>query len=333
MAQNLRYRHCDNYYVFVSFMFMIVFLFSVQTNAAPSRTTIIGFPSNHNIGYHLRRHDDSSIAFVSSSLLSDKSSIMRIKQSRMYHNACFNTKSSLPSQRIITIPTTLLLMNNNKMNDNEMNVDASTMLEDDHDDDSTMNNDEYDEDNDSDDVELIISTVQIKILRKEADKRRNVNRLPQFLLPIHIGEKMNLKHLVHIDNRHNQQSNSNNDKSSSKEKMSIDETIESIGQLLYNNELIEIRGISIHDNRNVNKVVSQLIDALYQYIEKPVVSIETRGYRTVLYSPYTDIENENTNNDSIKKEPKIQLYTSYKQNQWSKRPKQKRDYRGQIIKE
>ena len=84
--------------------------------------------------------------------------------------------------------------NNKKMNSPDTYL-SSTLLEDD---DNEYDNEYDDDDNDIDDDiddELIISTVQIKILRKEADKRRNINRLPQFLLPIHIGEKMNLKHL------------------------------------------------------------------------------------------------------------------------------------------
>ena len=155
---------------------------------------------------------------------------------------------------------------------------------------------EQDDDNDDDDgyelVEFFVSPEQITTLRKEAKKRQSKKKLPNFFL-------------------------------SPEESMEVSlETIESISKLFDTNELIEVRGVSRDKKKHVFDTSYGLAETLENVIEKPVVVVEIKGFAVKLYCPF--------DNDEGGKQ-RIQLRTSYRPGQWTRKLKPVRDNRGQII--
>ena len=77
---------------------------------------------------------------------------------------------------------------------------------------------------------------------------------------------------------------------------------------------MQVRGISLDDKKCIRELAEQLA------FDLQAIVVQVKGHAAVLYAP---AQNE--------KYKKIQLRTDYKANQWSKRPKPKRDNRGQVI--
>ena len=100
-----------------------------------------------------------------------------------------------------------------------------------------------------------------------------------------------------------------------------EETLAAICGLLAKNELVEVRGISRDRKREVFATTEELGMALSEQ-GKFVSLVETKGFAATFYCPGED--------EVVGK--KIVRRTSYKENQWTKKPKPKRDNRGQIIK-
>ena len=138
-----------------------------------------------------------------------------------------------------------------------------------------------------------VSPNQIKELRKEVAKRRARRKLTQFKLP---------------------QEESHGE--------FTEETLAAICGLLAKNELVEVRGISRDRKREVFATTEELGMALSEQ-GKFVSLIETKGFAATFFCPGEDDE-------VVGK--KIVRRTSYKENQWTKKPKPKCDNRGQIIK-
>ena len=138
-----------------------------------------------------------------------------------------------------------------------------------------------------------VSPNQIKELRKEVAKRRARRKLTQFKLP---------------------QEESHGE--------FTEETLAAICGLLAKNELVEVRGMSRDRKREVFATTEELGMALSEQ-GKFVSLIETKGFAATFFCPGEDDE-------VVGK--KIVRRTSYKENQWTKKPKPKRDNRGQIIK-
>jgi hypothetical protein len=149
--------------------------------------------------------------------------------------------------------------------------------------------------------EIIISTQQIRILRKEADKRRVEKKLATFFTP-----------------------KEETDGSSFSES-----TLTEINNLFQSNELVEVRGLSKENKKLVNLVVDVLSMELERHqqsatasegpveaIARMVVPIQTKGFATVFYCPLTD---------------GIKLRSNYRPNAWTRKLKAIRDTRGQII--
>ena len=99
------------------------------------------------------------------------------------------------------------------------------------------------------------------------------------------------------------------------------DTINAISALFDNNELIEVRGVSRDKKKQVFDTAYALAATLENEVEKPVVVVDIKGHAVKLYCPFTDDEQGK----------RIQLRTSYKPGQWSRKPKAIRDDRGQII--
>mmetsp|Transcript_15350 Transcript_15350/g.23339 ORF Transcript_15350/g.23339 Transcript_15350/m.23339 type:complete len:201 (-) Transcript_15350:1845-2447(-) len=132
-----------------------------------------------------------------------------------------------------------------------------------------------------------LTPMQIKTLRKEVAKRRSRKQLPQEWLP-------ELETIGPFS----------------------EETLTKILQTLEEEELMEIRGISKGEKRDVFRVSEELAYYLASCCGKDVERIDTKGHSSVFYCP----------GESIK------LRTSYQPNQWSKRPRPLRNNSGQIIK-
>jgi len=98
------------------------------------------------------------------------------------------------------------------------------------------------------------------------------------------------------------------------------ETLDEIISLFDASEIIEVRGISRDAKKNVYDTANSLAMCLEEEMGKPVVIVNIKGFAAKLYSPWDDDRNN-----------KIQLRTSYRPNQWAKKPKPLRDNRGQII--
>lgn len=138
---------------------------------------------------------------------------------------------------------------------------------------------------------------QIKLLRKEASQRLARKSLAQVFLP---EEDTESSHIIANDDETN---------------------LETILQLLHQHELVQVRGISRNNIRHVYAETQQMILELNLLVsdsqQRMVELVETSGFSSILYAPADP--------------PKIILRTSYKEGQWSKKPKKPRDIRGQII--
>jgi|Transcript_760 hypothetical protein len=90
-----------------------------------------------------------------------------------------------------------------------------------------------------------------------------------------------------------------------------------IVHLLEDSELIEIRGISRNEKRHVRRNAERLAFEIEMELQRPVFLLDTKGHAATYYSPgIGDFE----------------LRTGYREGQWSKKPRPKRDSRGKIIK-
>ena len=135
-----------------------------------------------------------------------------------------------------------------------------------------------------------VSPNQIKTLRKEVAKRRARKKLTQYKIS---------------------EAECCGDFS--------DDTLDAISDLLAKNELVEVRGISRDNKRNVFSTTEQLGMNLSE-LGKYVTTIEIKGFAATYYRP---------GDDDVEK--KIIRRTNYKEGQWKKKRKPKRDSRGQII--
>lgn len=152
---------------------------------------------------------------------------------------------------------------------------------------------EYEED-DEGLVEFFISQEQIGVLRKEANKRDRVKKLPKHFLPEE--ESMGLS------------------------QQSIDE----ISALFEKSELIEVRGVSKGQKKGLFDIANAMAEHLEEEIGKPVVIVDIKGFAVKMYCPWLDGENVDTSK-------RIKLFTSYRPGQWSRKPKPIRNERGQIV--
>jgi RNA-binding protein YhbY len=136
---------------------------------------------------------------------------------------------------------------------------------------------------------------QLKVLRKEATKRQASNTMARALLP---PEEMYGP---------------------------FTSSLPQIMSLLEERELVDVRGISKTDNRDVRAIAERLVNDLELELQRDVTIVSIKGYTATLYCPMMNNDNSST---------KIQLFTSVGQkNSWVRRPKAPRDNRGQIIKD
>ncbi|KAL7464901.1 hypothetical protein ACHAXS_005232 [Conticribra weissflogii] len=142
-------------------------------------------------------------------------------------------------------------------------------------------------------VEFFVTPEQITSLRKEAAKRERRKALPKFFVPIE---------------------ESAGDCS--------EETMEGILELFGISELIEVRGVSKDEKKRVYEVAHELAATLEDEMGKPVVIVDIKGFAVKMYSPWFEDEGDSS---------RIQLYSSYRPNQWTRKPKPIRDERGQIV--
>lgn len=138
-----------------------------------------------------------------------------------------------------------------------------------------------------------LSPPQIKMLRKEASKRKARSDLTRYPLPL----------------------------DESFGPFSI-ETLKSISELLHHHELVEVRAISKGQKRMVYDASEQLAFEVAMELGREVFVIDIKGFSATLYCPGGD--------DMV---GRIRLRTSYQPGAWTKRPKPKRDNRGKVIKE
>lgn len=95
-------------------------------------------------------------------------------------------------------------------------------------------------------------------------------------------------------------------------------TLETISQKLQQHELVQVRGISRDNIRHVYAETQQIVMELnLMDATRTVDMVETSGHSSILYAPADP--------------PRITLRSSYKEGQWTKKPKKPRDIRGQII--
>ena len=137
-----------------------------------------------------------------------------------------------------------------------------------------------------------VSPNQIKELRKEVAKRRARRELAHFKLP-----------------------------ASETFGEFTEETLTAVCNLLAKNELVEVRGISRDKKREVFATTEELGLALSEQ-GNFVTVVEQKGFASTFYCPGDD--------EVVGK--KIIRRTSFKEGQWTKKPKPKRDNKGQIIK-
>lgn len=93
-------------------------------------------------------------------------------------------------------------------------------------------------------------------------------------------------------------------------------------QLLEDNELVQVRGISLGNKRMIFQEAEALTYELNLEMGGNVEMVDLKGHAATFYSASPD-----------KKKRKIILRTSYQEGAWEKRPKKPRDHRGQIIKD
>lgn len=140
-------------------------------------------------------------------------------------------------------------------------------------------------------VDFIVTPEQISLLRKEATKREARKTLTKFFLPDDESTEISTQ------------------------------TAAEISSLFETSELIEVRGVSKGKKPNVFETVHGLAAALEDEIEKPVVVVDIKGFAVKLFCPWEDSDRSGW----------IQLRTSYKPGQWTRKAKPIRDDRGQII--
>jgi RNA-binding protein YhbY len=141
--------------------------------------------------------------------------------------------------------------------------------------------------------ECVLTPTQVKILRKEADRRKNTSTIATLVLP--------------PDESDGSYSG---------------DTLSSLSKLFEENELVEVRAISKERKKEARTVAERLAFRLEGEVEKPVVVINLKGHVAMLYAPFEDGHAE-----------KIILRTSYQKGQWTRRPKAVRDSRGQIMRD
>ena len=100
------------------------------------------------------------------------------------------------------------------------------------------------------------------------------------------------------------------------------ETLETLVDLLQQNELIQVRGVARDQPKEVFGTIQSLVNFLELQSQNLVAMISYKGHSTILYSPNPNLTDS------------IELRTSVGQkNTWTRRIKAPRDHRGQIIKE
>mmetsp|Transcript_10429 Transcript_10429/g.21437 ORF Transcript_10429/g.21437 Transcript_10429/m.21437 type:complete len:200 (-) Transcript_10429:2127-2726(-) len=134
---------------------------------------------------------------------------------------------------------------------------------------------------------------QVKILRKEADKRYARKSMPRIQF-------------------------SEDDQ---------DECLSKIGAALCTSELVMVSGLSKGNKKGVKEEAEFVEYEVMRLIEKEVFVLTIKGSSATFYSPFSEEEKKESETNSI------QLFNSYRPNQWSKRIKAPRDSRGQIIKD
>lgn len=97
------------------------------------------------------------------------------------------------------------------------------------------------------------------------------------------------------------------------------ETLSTIAQSLNRHELVQVRGISRENTKNVRDVSESLALDLERVTERIVFSIDVKGFAATLYCP---MEDDNPD--------KIKLFSSYRPNQWKRRPRVVRDNSGRF---
>jgi len=92
-----------------------------------------------------------------------------------------------------------------------------------------------------------------------------------------------------------------------------------IVSLFHENELVQVRGISREEKRHVRSDSERLaldIEMEFSKEKRAVFLLDCKGHAAVYYSPAGEME----------------LRSGYREGQWTKKPRPKRDSRGQIIK-
>lgn len=124
---------------------------------------------------------------------------------------------------------------------------------------------------------------QIKLLRKEAGRRRSRKTLFQVWIPEEVQQD---------------------------EKLTL-ESIESMTIPFSNQELIEVRGVSKNTSKDVHQVLVDLAECFGEHLERPVYLVDWAGHAGIFFS----------SNDSVDGDEKIVLRSSYKDDVWKKRQK------------
>jgi hypothetical protein len=149
---------------------------------------------------------------------------------------------------------------------------------------------------------------QRKVLTKEAKKRKARNELTRFNMPPDYGD---------------------DEPETMENPLFSKETIDQLAQLLKENELVEVRAVSIDAIKQVFDTLNLLCFELSSDMQNQVALVYYKGHSGVLYSPMDyDVDETNSNPSRIK------LRTSVGQkNVWTKRVKAPRDARGRIVKD
>mmetsp|Transcript_13465 Transcript_13465/g.29243 ORF Transcript_13465/g.29243 Transcript_13465/m.29243 type:complete len:218 (-) Transcript_13465:198-851(-) len=138
---------------------------------------------------------------------------------------------------------------------------------------------------------IFVSPEQISFLRKEANQREANKKLPKHFLPAEESKEVS------------------------------QETVDEISKLFESSELIEVRGVSRDQKKQVFDTGYGLAATLEDVFEKPVVVVDIKGFAVKLYCPWDDEEQVG----------RIQLRTNYRPGQWKRKAKAIRDNRGQVI--
>jgi hypothetical protein len=133
---------------------------------------------------------------------------------------------------------------------------------------------------------------QLKALRKEASKRKARNTLAQQLFVADLGDN----------------------------EEQVEAFFSAVSEDLVNNELCEVRGVSIDDKRLVFRTAEQLAYDLSVEMQRGVTIVNVQGHAVTLFCSSADPSKR-----------KVLLRTSYQEGAWSKREKAPRDHRGQMI--